>query len=159
MTEANKRQVGGNHYKKHVLEHWDLVALYGWDYFQARSIAYIMRWRDKGGIADLEKARHFIDKCIEIEKLRAIGELTETILLDALKKFNDQEKEAEEDDEEIAIEYNVSGDDPLTLEGRPKKRRMRCKQCVYDREENVCKYCRHPRLGITPAAGAPNASG
>lgn len=29
---------------------------------------YLTRWRDKGGIADLEKAKHFIELLIELEK-------------------------------------------------------------------------------------------
>lgn len=30
-------------------------------------IKYVTRWRDKGGIKDLEKARHFLDLLIELE--------------------------------------------------------------------------------------------
>lgn len=145
MSNANKRQIGGDHYRKHVLEHWDIVALYQLDYFQGCSTKYIMRWREKGGIQDLEKSRHFIDKYIEIEKLRAAGELTEIILLDALKKL--AEMEAEE-----PMEYNVSGDDPLVLEGNPRAQKPvpKCKECVYDQKySNVCSRCGRPRMGDT----------
>jgi hypothetical protein len=106
MTEANKRQVGGSHYKKSgVLEHWDLVAIYNWDYFQARTIAYVMRWREKGGIQDLEKARHFLDKYIELETLRAKGTLSMELIRASLIAT-----EALLDKEEI--QYNVNPDDP-----------------------------------------------
>ena len=30
-------------------------------------IKYVTRWRDKGGIADLEKAKHFLELLIELE--------------------------------------------------------------------------------------------
>ena len=30
-------------------------------------IKYVTRWRDKGGIKDLEKAKHFIELLIELE--------------------------------------------------------------------------------------------
>jgi Protein of unknwon function (DUF3310) len=92
MTEANERQVGGDHYKKNSadgLEHWDLVAMFKWDYFQGQIIKYLMRWRDKNGIQDLEKAAHYLQKYIEtetkpateVEKWRA---LPTTVRLDVL---------------------------------------------------------------------------
>ena len=66
---ANSRQVGGGHYKTaHGLEHWDLVHIFKLDYFQGQITKYVMRWRQKGGIQDLEKARHFLDKYIELER-------------------------------------------------------------------------------------------
>jgi hypothetical protein len=67
--DANSHQVGGSHYKtEHGIEHWDLVALFKLDYFQGQITKYVMRWKAKGGLADLKKARHFLDKYIEIEE-------------------------------------------------------------------------------------------
>lgn len=63
---ANDRQIGGNHYKKPI-EVWDYVAANGIGYFEGNVIKYVSRWRDKGGLADLEKARHYLDKLIELE--------------------------------------------------------------------------------------------
>jgi hypothetical protein len=159
MAKANERQVGGDHYHRHVLEHWDIVALFNLDYYQGQITKYIMRWKDKAGIQDLEKARHFIDKYIEVEKLRAIGELTETVLLDALKKFNDRKKE--EDDDGETVDYNVSGDDPLVIEGRPGKRknRMKCKLCTMTRESpDVCVVCGWGRDALQLQHGNPNGA-
>lgn len=66
---ANDRQVGGNHYKTPgKLEHWDLVGMFEWDYFQGQITKYLMRWRKKNGLEDLEKARHYLDKYIELER-------------------------------------------------------------------------------------------
>jgi hypothetical protein len=72
---ANDRQVGGSHYKGdgERVEHWDIVAQWNLDYFQGQITKYVMRWRSKGGIQDLEKAQHFLEKYIELERARAFG--------------------------------------------------------------------------------------
>lgn len=63
---ANDRQVGGEHYKKYGgLQHWDVVVKFGLDYFQGQITKYVMRWKDKGGVQDLKKAAHFLEKYIE----------------------------------------------------------------------------------------------
>jgi hypothetical protein len=31
-------------------------------------VKYVSRWRDKGGIDDLHKARHYLDKLIELAR-------------------------------------------------------------------------------------------
>ena len=67
--KANDRQVGGSHYKVGNLpEHWDLAIMYGWDPFQYQITKYVMRWKSKNGIQDLEKAAHFLQKYIEATK-------------------------------------------------------------------------------------------
>jgi hypothetical protein len=69
MSEsANERQVGGSHYQRQAIQHWDFVAANGLDYFQGQITKYVSRWKLKGGIQDLEKARHFLDKYIELAK-------------------------------------------------------------------------------------------
>lgn len=68
-TKANKTQVGGNHYMKYGdLQHWDVVDRFDLDYFQGQITKYVMRWRDKNGIADLRKAQHFLEKYIELNE-------------------------------------------------------------------------------------------
>jgi len=63
---ANDTQVGGSHYKKGGEEHWDRVYRLNLDYFQGQITKYIERWKDKNGLEDLRKARHFLDKYIEL---------------------------------------------------------------------------------------------
>jgi hypothetical protein len=67
---ANKRQVGGDHYRKgrNGVQHWDLAAAQDYDYFQGQITKYVDRWKRKNGIVDLEKALHFLEKYIEVEK-------------------------------------------------------------------------------------------
>jgi hypothetical protein len=71
---ANDRQIGGSHYKTDGLEHWDMVVHFKLDYFQGQITKYVMRWRDKGGIADLEKAQHFLEKYKEVETLKKLDQ-------------------------------------------------------------------------------------
>lgn len=74
ISKANDTQVGGTHYaQEDKPQHWDLVQMFGWDYFQGQITKYLMRWKFKhptpeGRLEDLKKARHFLDKYIEIEE-------------------------------------------------------------------------------------------
>jgi hypothetical protein len=63
---ANDIQVGGTHYKKGGEEHWDRAWRLRYDPFQYIITKWVERWREKGGIQDLEKVRHAIDKYIEV---------------------------------------------------------------------------------------------
>lgn len=67
---ANERQVGGQHYQALPMQHWDYVAANELDYFQGQITKYVSRWKLKNGLEDLEKARHFLEKYIEVEKAR-----------------------------------------------------------------------------------------
>lgn len=62
-------QVGGNHYKKLKIQPMEYSMANGLDACQHTIIKYVTRFRDKGGIADLEKAKHTIDMLIEFERL------------------------------------------------------------------------------------------
>lgn len=72
MSEANKRQVAGDHYKSGI-QHWDYVIANGLGYFEGQITKYVTRWRKKNGLQDLEKARHFLDKLIETVKAEQEG--------------------------------------------------------------------------------------
>lgn len=65
-TPASKFQEGGAHYKRCPIQPWDYTIANDLDYFQGSIIKYVTRWKDKGGIEDLRKARHFLDKYIEV---------------------------------------------------------------------------------------------
>ena len=67
MTQANERQHGGDHYKKKTIEPWDFIISNEISFLDGTAIKYLTRWKDKGGIEDLLKARHYIDKLIEVE--------------------------------------------------------------------------------------------
>lgn len=63
---ANDRQVGGQHYKKGGEEHWDRAWRLKYDPFQYILTKWIERWKEKGGLQDLYKAQHALEKYIEI---------------------------------------------------------------------------------------------
>ena len=65
---ANDKQIDGMHYKKGGEEHWDRAWRLKYDPFQYIITKWIERWRDKGGVVDLEKAQHAIEKYIEVVK-------------------------------------------------------------------------------------------
>lgn len=67
QAAANDRQIGGEHYKQDGgQQHWDFVAKHQLNYFIGCATKYVSRWRKKGGVEDLRKAVHFIDKLLEI---------------------------------------------------------------------------------------------
>ena len=64
---ANAIQIGGEHYKKGGgEEHWDRAWRLKYDPFQYIITKWVERWRDKGGVEDLKKAQHAIQKYIEV---------------------------------------------------------------------------------------------
>ena len=60
-------QVGGDHYKDMAIQPMVYSMANKMDACQHTIIKYVSRFRDKGGIADLEKAKHVIDMLIEFE--------------------------------------------------------------------------------------------
>ena len=67
MSNTNSTQHGGDHYKDKAIQVWDFIAANKLDYFQGNIVKYVCRHPDKGGLEDLKKARHYIDKIIEME--------------------------------------------------------------------------------------------
>ena len=66
---ARDSQVGGEHYKKFKIQPWDIWQEYGLDAFTGAILKYLLR--DKGNrLEDLKKARHTLDRLIEIEEQR-----------------------------------------------------------------------------------------
>ena len=63
---ANEQQVGGEHYRHKSIQPWDYIAANGLGFFEGNIVRYVSRWKEKGGVRDLEKARHYIDKLIEL---------------------------------------------------------------------------------------------
>jgi hypothetical protein len=65
--EANEVQVGGEHYKRKRIQPWDAIVDWKMGFLDGNVVKYLARWKEKGGIEDLRKARHYLDKLIEVE--------------------------------------------------------------------------------------------
>lgn len=61
------KQVAGNHYKDLPIQPVEFIHANAIGYFEGNVIKYVSRWRKKNGIADLEKAKHYIELLIELE--------------------------------------------------------------------------------------------
>lgn len=74
MTENNTNpldvQIQGNHYKHLNIQPVVFIHANGIPYMEGNAIKYLVRWREKGGVKDLEKAKHYIDLLIELESRR-----------------------------------------------------------------------------------------
>lgn len=66
--EALQSQVGGDHYKKLKIQPVEYILANNLGYIEGNIIKYITRWKDKGGVQDLEKIKHYCDLLIEGNK-------------------------------------------------------------------------------------------
>ena len=60
-------QVGGSHYKDLKIQPIEFIHVNNIPFCEANAIKYLCRWRNKNGIEDLKKAKHYIDLLIELE--------------------------------------------------------------------------------------------
>ncbi len=60
-------QVGGDHYKQLKIQPLEYALENDLGICEHAVIKYVSRWKDKGGVEDLRKARHYIDLMIERE--------------------------------------------------------------------------------------------
>lgn len=72
-----ERQIGGKHYKGFKIQPIEFVHGNGIPFIEGSIIKYICRWRDKGGIQDLEKIKHYVDLLIELENAKDTGRQAE----------------------------------------------------------------------------------
>lgn len=57
---------GPGHYKDKAIQPWDFVVSNNLGYLEGNVVKYITRWQQKNGIEDLRKAKHYIEKLIEM---------------------------------------------------------------------------------------------
>ena len=62
-----RKQVGGDHYSKLAIQPVEYINANKLTYLQGNVIKYVTRYKDKNGLQDLEKAKHYIDMLIELE--------------------------------------------------------------------------------------------
>lgn len=70
FVRADHKQVGGSHYKAKAIQPWAVIESNGMGFFDGNALKYLMRFKDKGGVEDLKKAIHYIEKLIEMEQAK-----------------------------------------------------------------------------------------
>jgi hypothetical protein len=68
---ALETQVGGGHYKALKIQPVEYAYANALPFIEGSVVKYVTRWRSKGGLRDLEKAKHFIEQLIELETAAA----------------------------------------------------------------------------------------
>ena len=67
MGKATETQIGGDHYRNMRIQPVEYILSNELPFVEGCVVKYVSRWRDKGGVDDLRKARHFLDLLIEYE--------------------------------------------------------------------------------------------
>ena len=73
-TSALDTQIGGSHYAAKAIQPVQYIHANDIGFFEGNVIKYVTRWKDKGGLEDLRKAKHYIELLLELED-RAVLEL------------------------------------------------------------------------------------
>lgn len=66
--KASNTQIGGNHYSDMAIQPTEFIHKNNLSFIQGNIIKYVCRYKSKGGIEDLNKAKHYIDLLIEFEE-------------------------------------------------------------------------------------------
>lgn len=75
MQHALNVQVGGAHYKNMKIQPIEYCMANELNSCETAIVKYISRWREKGGIEDLEKIKHYVDLLIQLDpSLRDVKE-------------------------------------------------------------------------------------
>ena len=65
MSNPYDTQIGGNHYQTMKIQPAEFINKNEMKFAEGNAIKYICRHVNKGGLQDLEKAKHYIDMIIE----------------------------------------------------------------------------------------------
>jgi hypothetical protein len=68
FMKSYKKQVGGNHYKKYQIQPIEFIVKNNIGFVEGNILKYILRFKDKGGVQDLLKAKHYIELLIDSTK-------------------------------------------------------------------------------------------
>lgn len=64
---ALSTQVGGNHYKGYAIQPIEYCMANHLNACESAIVKYITRWKEKGGVQDLEKIKHYVDLLITLD--------------------------------------------------------------------------------------------
>ena len=67
MIDALQVQIGGEHYRDQKIQPIEYIHANNLPFIEGCVVKYITRWREKGGIQDLQKVRHYLDLLMQLE--------------------------------------------------------------------------------------------
>ena len=67
MNPLNE-QIGGSHYKDYRIQPIEYAIANNLSFPEGSIVKYVTRWKSKGGVEDLKKARHLLDILIMLEE-------------------------------------------------------------------------------------------
>lgn len=67
MTNPLKKQIAGSHYKELKIQPVEYIHNNNIPFIEGCIIKYATRWRNKGGLEDIKKIKHFCDLLIALE--------------------------------------------------------------------------------------------
>ena len=71
MSELDK-QVAGSHYQDYAIQPFEFITKNKLSYIQGNIIKYVVRYEQKNGIEDLDKAIHYINILKEVSREKKI---------------------------------------------------------------------------------------
>jgi hypothetical protein len=87
-----RKQVGGSHYNQYDIQPFDVIdevaGEHSWVFYFGNALKYLMRYKSKGGVLDLEKAKHYIELLIKKERSPDGGNLPATAPEGALRAMS-----------------------------------------------------------------------
>lgn len=69
MMPALQTQEGGSHYKDMKIQPVEFILANNLGFIEGNVVKYVSRWKNKNGVQDLKKARHFLDILIEQQEV------------------------------------------------------------------------------------------
>ena len=77
---AIDKQIGGDHYKGMAIQPIEYIQANKLRFIEGNIVKYISRWREKNGIEDLKKIKHYVEFLIEEvegKKGKELGEVND----------------------------------------------------------------------------------
>jgi len=62
-----EEQIAGEHYKTQKIQPIEYILANKLPFIEGNIVKYISRWREKGGIEDLKKVKHYVEILMEYE--------------------------------------------------------------------------------------------
>nr|DAQ97821.1 MAG TPA: nucelotide kinase [Caudoviricetes sp.] len=94
--KAMEKQIGGSHYKAMPYQPIVLIDKLELDYFSGNVLKYLCRYRQKDGIKDLEKARHYCELAKELNVIKFSPSTLDTEEVEDFVRINELGEEVGE---------------------------------------------------------------